>query len=82
MKKAFQPIRTDMNTIKTMTELHNLFSKITSQREARELITNIVHNAIADIQDEKIEFTSEELEKRINIKLNDFLEVIKKTHAA
>lgn len=82
MKKAFKPIGMDMNTIKAMAELHNLFSKITSHPEARELITSIVHNAIAEIQDEKIEFTSEELEKRINSKLDDFLEVIKKTHAA
>lgn len=82
MKKAFHPMRSHMNTMKAMAELHNLFSKITSNPEARELITSIIHNAIADIQDEKIEFTSEELEKRINIKLNDYLEVIKKTHAA
>ena len=71
-----------MNTTKNMAELYNLFSKITGNSEARKLISGIVYNAIADIQDEGIEVTDKELERRINIQINDYLIVLKKTNVA
>jgi hypothetical protein len=67
-----------MKTIQSMADLHNQFSKIAGPVEAKELLVSIVYNSIAEIQEEGIPFTAEELDKRINIGLNDFLDVIKK----
>lgn len=71
-----------MSTTKNMAELYNLFSKISGNSDARKLISDIVYNAIADIQDEGIEITDKELEKRINVQINEYLIVLKKTNVA
>lgn len=71
-----------MNVTKSMAELYNLFERLKGPIEARELIVTILHNNIADIQDEGVTLTAEELDKRILAHINDYLEVAKKTNVA
>lgn len=82
MKARSLPIRIHMNTIKSMADLINIISKVATPVEAKELITNIIFNAISEIQEEGLFVTEKELQKRINSSLNDFLEVAKKTNVA
>lgn len=71
-----------MNVTKSIAELYNLFEKLKGPLEARELIVTILNNNIADIQDEGVALTAEELDKRISAHINDYLEVAKKTNVA
>ncbi|MBA2405206.1 MAG: hypothetical protein H0V66_10580 [Bdellovibrionales bacterium] len=71
-----------MNTTRSMVELYKLFERLKGPVEARELIVAIVFNNIADIQDEGLVMTAEELDKRMNAHINDYLEVAKKTNVA
>ena len=82
MKALTLPTSIHMKTIKSMAELFNIFSKLTNPIEAKELITTIVFNAISEIQEDGLAMTEKELEKRINDKLNDYLEVAKNTNVA
>lgn len=61
-----------------MTEFYKLHGSITSTSNARKMIFDVVFDAISDIKDEKIPMTGEELEKRINSKLAEYLKTIKK----
>lgn len=82
MKKCILPIRLSMKATKSMAELYNLFEGLKGPAEARELIVAILHNNIADIQDEGLPLTAEELDKRVEAHINDYLEVAKKTNVA
>ena len=82
MKIAAMPISFAMSTMKSIAELYKLFERLKGPTEARELVVAIIHNNIADIQDEGLLMTDEELEKRIQNHVNDYLEVAKKTNVA
>ena len=82
MKIAVMPISFAMSTMKSIAELYKLFERLKGPTAARELVEAIVHNNIADIQDEGLLMTAEELEKRIKNHVNEYLEVAKKTNVA
>ena len=76
------PTRVNMELAKAMTDLYSLFEKLQGPTEARKLIVAIVNCNFSEMQDEGIQMTPEELEKRIIGSANDFLEVAKKTNVA
>ena len=82
MKATIMPIRLCMSITKSMAELYKLIEKLESPARARELISTIVSVEIGSIQDENIQLTPEELEKRINKGMIDFIDVAKNTKAA
>jgi hypothetical protein len=76
------PTRIDMKMAKAMTDLYSLFEKLQGPIEAKKLIVAIVNSNFSEMQEEGIQMTPEELEKRIIASANDFLEVAKKTNVA
>jgi hypothetical protein len=82
MKIALMPISFAMSTTKSIAELYKLFERLKGPTAARELVEAIIHNNIADIQEEGLLMTAEELDKRIQNHVNDYLEVARKTNVA
>ena len=82
MKSTNQPIRLNMSLSKLMSDYYHLIEKVEDSKEARNSLAGIVKLAIYDIQNEGLDLTPEELEKRISNHINDFLEVAKKTNVA
>lgn len=76
------PTSIDMKMAKAMTDLYSLFEKLQGPNEAKKLIVAIVNSNFSEMQEEGIQMTPEELEKRIIASANDFLEVAKKTNVA
>lgn len=71
-----------MSLSKTMTAYYHLIAKVEDPTEARNSLAGIVKLVIYDIQNEGLELTAEELEKRISDHINDFLEVAKNSKVA
>lgn len=71
-----------MSLSKLMADYYHLIEKVENSTEARNSLAGIVTLVIYDIQNEGLELTAEELEKRISIHINDFLEVAKNTKVA
>ena len=71
-----------MSLSKLMSDYYHLIEKVEDSKEARNSLSGIVKLAIYDIQNEGLDLTPEELEKRISNHINDFLEVAKKTNVA
>ena len=82
MKSAIMPIRRTMSVTQSMAELYSLFERLKGPIAARELVVTIIHNNIAEIQDEGLPITGEELDKRIQSHIKEYLEVAKKTNVA
>ena len=71
-----------MNLSELMSRYYHLISELENPKEARVALVGIINIAIYDIQDEGLELTGVELEKRISNQIQEFLEVAKKNHAA
>jgi hypothetical protein len=82
MKSTNQPIRINMSLSKLMSDYYHLIEQVEDSKEARNSLAGIVKLAIYDIQNEGLDLTPEELEKRISNHINDFLDVAKKTNVA
>lgn len=76
------PTSRDMEMAKAVTDLYSLFEKLQGPVEAKELVVAIISVTFSEMQEEGIQITPEELEKRIIASANDFLEVAKKTNVA
>lgn len=82
MRLPLMPIGQSMNTFKLMEILYREMERIEGSQEAKKTLSNIFNIVLHEIQHDGIEFTSEELEKRLRPYLNDFIEVAKKTNVA
>jgi hypothetical protein len=71
-----------MSLSKLMSDYYHLIEQVEDSKEARNSLAGIVKLAIYDIQNEGLDLTPEELEKRISNHINDFLDVAKKTNVA
>lgn len=63
-----------MNLSKQMTAYYHLIEKVENATEARNSLAGIVKLVVYDIQNEGLELTAEELEKRISSHIQDFLD--------
>jgi hypothetical protein len=82
MPSPLMPISHIMNTFKLMEILYREMERIEGSQEAKKALSDIFSIVLHEIQYDGIEFTSEELEKRLRPYLNDFIEVAKKTNVA
>lgn len=76
------PISNEMSTFELMEFLYREIERIENSREARETIKNIFSIVLHEIEDEGVQFTATELDKRLQPYLKDFIEVAKITHVA
>ena len=82
MKTNQMPKRFYMSVTESMEELYKIAEKLENAQEARQLLVAIFSNVLSEIQDEGLEVTAQEVEKRLQNYLNDFIEAAKKTHVA
>ena len=82
MNFPYIPIRRAMSLSKKMADYYYLIEKVENSTEARNSLAGIVKLVIYDIQNEGLELTAEELEKRISNHINDFIEVAKNSKVA
>jgi hypothetical protein len=73
-----------MNTAQYLENLYRVGLKLRPHDEisAKNFVTNEVFNIISDIQDEKLEVTAEEIEKRLKVMSDDFSFVLKNDSVA
>lgn len=71
-----------MTTAKSLADLFQIFSKEEGPIKAKNDVTGAVFIVLSEIINEGLEVTPEEIEKRLIIYANDFIEVSKKTKVA
>jgi hypothetical protein len=71
-----------MSTFELMEIMYREIERIENSREARKVLSNIFNIVLREIEDEGVQFTADELEKRLQPYLNDFIEAAKKTNVA
>lgn len=70
-----------MNSIKSLETLYNLIAALKSPQEAKTFVSEVLYDAIDEIQSEKLQVTEVELEKRLSKLAQDFLKA-SKNHVA
>jgi transposase len=76
------PISQHMSTFELMEIMYREIERIENSREARKVLSNIFNIVLHEIEDEGVQFTADELEKRLQPCLKDFIEAAKKTNVA
>lgn len=71
-----------MNTSKALATLYSIIEKEMGTVRAKQSVSTAVQLVISDILDEKLPVTAEEIEKRLESYVNDYVEVAAKTSAA
>lgn len=71
-----------MSLSKQMADYYHLIEKVENPTEARNSLAGIIKLVVYDIQNEGLELTAEELEKRISEHVQDFLDAAKNAKVA
>lgn len=71
-----------MKTAQYLENLYRVGLKLHNGNNAKDFVTTLIFNVLSDIQDEKLEVTAEEIEKRLKVMSDDFSFVLKNDSVA
>ena len=71
-----------MKTAQYLENLYRVGLKLHSGNNAKDFVSTIVFNVLADIQEENLEVTAEEIEKRLKVMSDDFSFALKNDSVA
>jgi hypothetical protein len=71
-----------MKTSHSLASLYDIINRLMGPKEAKRSVTTALSLVICEIQDEGSEVTPELIEKKLEIYVNDFIEVAKNTNVA
>lgn len=71
-----------MKASESLSELYRIISIAINERAARESVQSAIGNVMYEIHEAGEEVTAENIDRRLELYVNDFIEVAKKTNVA